>query len=56
MDNSGGATGKVVKDGGGGSSSITVPFEDKECMVPVVGLELFEGVVIIFPKQLVELG
>ena len=55
MANSGGDMGQVVKDNGGGSGIIDVPFKDKEEMVPIVSLRFFMGVVVI-SEELVELG
>ena len=46
----GGEIVEVSKDGGGGSGAIDVPFEDKEAMVPMFGLELFEGVFAVVPE------
>ena len=54
--NAGGAKGEVVKYSGGGSGSITVTFEDKEAIVPIVGLEFFKGVVVVVPKHKVDWG
>ena len=56
VDNAGGETGEVMKEDGSDSSPIAVTFRDMEAKVPIIGLELFEGVVVVTPKHLEDLS